>query len=225
MPGLDASRRRARRLRLAADADVGRPRGDPDRGPDGARRPRRRCARTRSSSSDEQNWTTQRHRHHARVLRHPQLAGRAAAPRFTQSDVDGGDQGRRPRPDRRRQALRPERRSRSGRRCASRTSRSQVVGVAAPRRASRRTGQDYDDARVRPGTRPSSARSRAGCRSTSRARSSSARPAADDDRARRDARHRPAARSPPHRSRRRRRLLDPQPRPRSPARSRRAPRR
>ena len=45
---LDHVGRRARRLRLAAHADLGRPEGDPDRGPHRCSTPRRRCARTRS---------------------------------------------------------------------------------------------------------------------------------------------------------------------------------
>ena len=138
LPGSHHAGRRARRLRLAADADLGRPaRRSRREVPDGALRGARSCAPTRSSCREDQNWTTQRQRHHARVLRDPQLADGArlgasptptsrAAPRSScsaQTVVDKlfGAERRPGRPDR----------------CASRTSPSRS-SACWRRRASRR---------------------------------------------------------------------------------------
>ena len=81
--GRDDVGRRARRLRLAADAHLGRPARDPR-----PRSPTVRCAApqlraTAQIVSRGAATGRRRHRHHARVLRHPQLAGAPAARCFT----------------------------------------------------------------------------------------------------------------------------------------------
>ena len=134
-----------------ADAHLGRPRRHPQRGADREGRRADRSARRMPVVSEEQNWTTERHRHLARVLRHPQLADRAG-PAFTQQDVDSGTKVDRPRRDGRREALRRERGPRRGRTVRDRQHRrSSVVGVAAKKGQSA-TGQDYDDAAFIPFT-------------------------------------------------------------------------
>ena len=134
----------------------------------------------------------------------------------------GRRQGRGARPDRGRQALRRQRRSGGPDRCASRTSPSRWSGVAGAQ-GPVADGPGLRRRGVRPGHDLPGRRSRAACRSTSPARSSSRSPSAErPPRAPSAQITDAAARPPPHRAGRRRRLLDPQPRPRWRARRRRA---
>ena len=204
--GLDDGRRRARRLRLDADADVGRPGGHPARGAVGAIRGAAaavdRAAHHRGAELDHQ-----RHRHDARLLPDPQLADRGgrerspsptstAAPRSWCSARPWSNGCSAPTP------------IRSASWCASATSRSRSSACWRAR-ASRRPGRTTT-------TRPSSRRRRsdqdpgrpaevpAGEHHGQRAIGGRhvARAAADRG---------AAARAPPFADGRRRRLLDPQP--------------
>ena len=146
-------------------------------------------------------------RHVARVLRDPQLDGRARARRCSTRTST-----RRPRSS---CSGRPSSTScsapsiRSARRCASRTSPSRWSACWRAR-GSRAMGQDYDDARVRPADHvPEQDPGRAS--EVPRRHDLPGRGVDRGDVARRDAGHRPAARPPPHAARRRRRLFDPQP--------------
>ena len=158
---------------IAADADLGRPRGH--------RRPRcRRCAAPRPALRAQRagrSATTRtgrpRQRHDA-GLSSRSATGRCARGRpLTRADVDGGRQGGGARPDRGGQALRrqrairrpdrpdQERPLRGGR-------RARAEGAVAQRARLRRR-------RLRPGDDLPARRSRAACRTTSPARSSSRR--------------------------------------------------
>ena len=160
--------RRARRLRIDADAHLGR---------SGARSSAR-CRRvqyaapqlrtTRQVVTEETNWTTSVTGTTPEyfLIRSWPIASGAT---FTQSDVDGGDQGRRPRPDRRRQAVR--RRRRPGRPDVRiRNVPFQVVGVLA-RKGQSPMGQDYDDTVFIPSTTYHGEDPGRPARSTCRARS------------------------------------------------------
>ena len=180
LPGSTSSRRRAGRLRLDADAHVGRP-APPSAARSPTREGRRAVApleharRQRGPELDDE-----RHRHVARVLRHPQLAHRARASRFTQADVDGGTKVIVLGPDRRREALRRRTPTPSGRPCASAARRSRS-SASRRRRGSRRRGRTtttplhpVHDVRAQDPGRPAA--------STCRGRSSSAATSSDDDR-------------------------------------------
>ena len=169
MPGSHDRRRRARRLRLAADAHLGRSRGHPAaRSPSvtlrGAGAALERAGHQRGAELDHP-----RHGHVARLLRHPQLAASRRARCFTRGRR-GGREGRRARPDGRRQALRRERGSRRPDGAHQATCPSRSIGVLAKKgQSADRAGLRRRGLRAR--TRRSAARSRAACRTTSRARS------------------------------------------------------
>ena len=116
-------------------------------------------------SARTQNWTTQRHRHHARVLRDPQLADRRAAACFTEPTSRRAPRswcsGRRWWSKLFGAGADPV-----GQRSASRTSPSSVVGVLE-RKGQSPMGQDYDDAVFIPVHHLPGARSRAASGSTS----------------------------------------------------------
>ena len=133
--------RRARRLRIAAHPHLGRPRRDPDARCPSVQSRRAAAALERPGrSSEEQNWTTQRHRHDARLLRRSAAGRRRQGARFDPVRRRRRHQGRRARPDRRRQALR--RRRRPGRPDGAHHATSRSRSSACWRaRASRRPGR------------------------------------------------------------------------------------
>ena len=193
-----------------ADAHVGRSQGDSDRG-----RPRvqvRRAGAPRQPvrcSSEDQNWTTSvtgTTPDYFDIRNWPMADGDALQRRRRR----GRREGRRPRPDRRRQALRAATHDPVGADRAHRE-RSRSKSSACSSRRAVATGQDYDDARRSSRTRRSAAKIQGGLKKYL-AGTIYVRPLAE--------RHRraPRSRSPrccatatTSRTRRRRRLLDPQP--------------
>ena len=139
MPGTHQRRRRARRHRLAADADVGRSQGDPDRGADGAlRRARAALELAGHERGSELDDAASRAR---RPTTSPFAPGRCrAGVALIAVRRRGRHQGRRARADRRRQAVRRRTPTPSGSWCASRTSPSRS-SACSPRRGSRRWGR------------------------------------------------------------------------------------
>ena len=199
-PGLDDLGRRHGRLRVAcrrSRGTISRPSGREVADREGRRA--RRSARACRVVSEDAELDDERHRDVARVLRHPQLADRARASRFTAA-------GRRRRARRSSSSARPSSTSSSA---PNADPIGQIVRIGSTpfhgrrrrrrARGSRRRGRTTTTPRSSR-SRRSRRRSRAASASSCRDRSWSRRRRREDDVARAEGHHRAAARPPPPRA-------------------------